>query len=907
MLFFRQYRLLQLLRVVTTLTFLTFVAFLLLFGFRSLAIAESFLADDLRISQVYGGGGNSGAPYQCDFIEIFNAGTASISLNGYSVQYASSSGTSYAVTSLPNASLAPGQYFLVQLACNVANGVPLPTPDATGTSNMSASNGKVALVSNSTAITGSGDPDVVDFVGYGSANDSETSPAPNGNNLNSLHRAGMGCTDTDDNSADFSTSAPTPRNTASPTHSCATTPDLSVGKLGPVTAKTGGTIVYTLTATAGTVGNVNGVLITDSLPVDVTFVGSSPVQTSGPNPLAWNLGTINAGTTQTIVVTVTVNSSANTNITNIVTGTTTTTGDNPNNNSATVVTNISNDQSCGTGNHGNPAEGPGFCAAPFNNDEFRLFGQGFGSGDTQACFFIDVNANEQFYINFHPTSGVADFTVTPYENNIAGSPITTGDPGTSEQEYGPVNVPATGVDAYQVCFTNGEVGDLWIEFTNPAGATGRIHSSDWDFTHKSYCPNCRFEFAVVAQCGETLRLPLDDFEQMTGLEILAPDGTPALYKVVRTRGATACTYYEHNGSTGVYDPTLCEIVTTGGLPVGSGSNGTYNDDFSSLPFPPNPDLDTVAFYDPDAVDLDDPLLYGAACYSASDGSVGDCAGGAQCEDESPGDSNQHNQAEMYIEIDVSQTGNGCGIYNLSAPAATGFNWDLGGSCYDGDTELGAYEIYFNGAATCGGSGPNINVTPLPEIYITSTVLLEGLAPVDPVNDCSAGTIEVPLLIDYVIENGSCGDASDFDVQFELTDLTGTSYFTDTIVGGLGAYSQDGQQLIASAQCSCGDGVITGGSVQLTQITPDSSEQVVECSEDTTTNCTPATTPTTSSVFNCLTLYQPTAIELSFTHNQATTQSLWRNGLFMASFMLLALTGLVWHVNKRTKTENSGLG
>ena len=45
------------------------------------------LVNDLRISQVYGGGGNTGATYTHDFIELFNAGTGTISLTGYSVQY----------------------------------------------------------------------------------------------------------------------------------------------------------------------------------------------------------------------------------------------------------------------------------------------------------------------------------------------------------------------------------------------------------------------------------------------------------------------------------------------------------------------------------------------------------------------------------------------------------------------------------------------------------------------------------------------------------------------------------------------------------------------------------------------------------------------------------------------------
>ncbi|MCB1577530.1 MAG: lamin tail domain-containing protein, partial [Xanthomonadales bacterium] len=66
------------------------------------------------ISQVYGGGGNGGSTYTNDFIEIFNAGSTAQNLNGWSVQYASSSGTSWQVTNLGNVNLQPGQYYLVQ-------------------------------------------------------------------------------------------------------------------------------------------------------------------------------------------------------------------------------------------------------------------------------------------------------------------------------------------------------------------------------------------------------------------------------------------------------------------------------------------------------------------------------------------------------------------------------------------------------------------------------------------------------------------------------------------------------------------------------------------------------------------------------------------------------------------------
>src|SRR5262245_32592033 len=45
------------------------------------------------ISQIYGGGGNAGAVYRSDFVEIFNRGSAPVSLTGWSIQYASATGT----------------------------------------------------------------------------------------------------------------------------------------------------------------------------------------------------------------------------------------------------------------------------------------------------------------------------------------------------------------------------------------------------------------------------------------------------------------------------------------------------------------------------------------------------------------------------------------------------------------------------------------------------------------------------------------------------------------------------------------------------------------------------------------------------------------------------------------------
>ena len=153
------------------------------------------------ISQVYGGGGNSGAPWRNDFIELFNRGTSPVSLNGWSVQYTSAAGTStWLVTNLTNVTLAPGQYYLVQEAAGANLTAPsLPTPDVTGSIAMSATNAKLALVSNTTALSG-GCPSsaaIVDLVGYGTGASApscfEGTPAPTLSNTTADIRAVHGC------------------------------------------------------------------------------------------------------------------------------------------------------------------------------------------------------------------------------------------------------------------------------------------------------------------------------------------------------------------------------------------------------------------------------------------------------------------------------------------------------------------------------------------------------------------------------------------------------------------------------------------------------------------------------------------------------------------------------------------
>ncbi len=177
--------------------------------------------DHLVISQLYGGGGNSGAALTNDYIELYNPTGISFNLAGWSLQYASAAGTSWTNKQPLGGTIAPGEYFLVQLASGGANGSPLSvSPNISGDINMSATTGKVALVSNSISLSGScpngADPDIVDFVGYGSSascfEGGARAPAPS--NTNALFRKLNGVQDTNQNGDDFQTGAPNPRRTA---------------------------------------------------------------------------------------------------------------------------------------------------------------------------------------------------------------------------------------------------------------------------------------------------------------------------------------------------------------------------------------------------------------------------------------------------------------------------------------------------------------------------------------------------------------------------------------------------------------------------------------------------------------------------------------------------------------------
>src|SRR6185436_16559500 len=232
------------------------------------------VAGSVVISQLYGGGGNAGATLKNDFIEIINHTGAPINLNGWSVQYASATLANWQVTALTNFTLQPGQYYLIKEAAGAGGTVDLPTADQTGTIAMGATSGKVALVSNTTALAGTCPTggDIIDFIGYDGANCSEGSTAPTLANTTAAIRKNGGCLDTDNNSADFVAGAPAPRNSASATNNCAVLS--GIGSANPPRVQVGESSTLTVNVSPASDPTSTGITVT----ADLSSIGGSAKQ-----------------------------------------------------------------------------------------------------------------------------------------------------------------------------------------------------------------------------------------------------------------------------------------------------------------------------------------------------------------------------------------------------------------------------------------------------------------------------------------------------------------------------------------------------------------------------------------------------------------------------------------------------
>ncbi len=174
--------------------------------------ADATPSTALVVNEVYGGGGNSGATYTNDFIELTNRSSAAVSVDGWSVQYHSSSATgAWQVTPL-SGSIAPGAFYLIGESQGAGGTTPLPPTQASGAILMSGTAGSVALVNTATAITCADSASCiaasVDLVGYGTAALNEGAPIAGASNTFSVQRSAAA--DTDNNATDFAAAEPTP-------------------------------------------------------------------------------------------------------------------------------------------------------------------------------------------------------------------------------------------------------------------------------------------------------------------------------------------------------------------------------------------------------------------------------------------------------------------------------------------------------------------------------------------------------------------------------------------------------------------------------------------------------------------------------------------------------------------------
>ena len=183
------------------------------------ASAGTLVSDGVVLNEVYGGGGNSGATYTHDFVELQNTGSEPVSVDGWSIQYFSSGGGFGNLTTL-SGTIDPGEYYLVQGSQGNGGTTALPTPDAEGSFAASSTNGTFVLVRNADQVAldradaNGGDPDIVDLVGYGTATHfSGDAAAPGLSNPTSASRVA----NTGENSTDFVRGEPTPMNSGSGT------------------------------------------------------------------------------------------------------------------------------------------------------------------------------------------------------------------------------------------------------------------------------------------------------------------------------------------------------------------------------------------------------------------------------------------------------------------------------------------------------------------------------------------------------------------------------------------------------------------------------------------------------------------------------------------------------------------
>ena len=190
--------------------------------------------------------------------------------------------------------------------------------------------------------------------------------------------------------------------------------DVSVVKTASASVSSpGDSLTYTLKVKNNGPSDAQNVVVQDTLPAGVTFVSASPAQSSGPNPLTWNLGVVTAGQTKTITIVVTVNSNASGQITNLVSVTSSTTDPDPTNNSSSVTTDIVNQADVKITKYG-----PQTAVRAETEFTYTIVVQNLGPAVARNVVVVDSLPVEVSYVSASPVAVQTNNTLTWYLGDL---------------------------------------------------------------------------------------------------------------------------------------------------------------------------------------------------------------------------------------------------------------------------------------------------------------------------------------------------------------------------------------------------------------------------------------------------------------------------------------------------------
>ena len=180
---------------------------------------ECSAPDGLKITEVYADGDQGAPGYDHDYVEVQNTGTSSVPLTGRNItlQYRAPGDTGpAAVLATMSGTLQAGAYDVFQLTGTDGNGIAVPGVDQTGTLDLAAAGGTLAIVKGTAPYAlGTGavarDQYLGDVVGWGTAKAFETTAAPaTGLSVTKALTRAPGGVDTDVNLDDLEAGDPNP-------------------------------------------------------------------------------------------------------------------------------------------------------------------------------------------------------------------------------------------------------------------------------------------------------------------------------------------------------------------------------------------------------------------------------------------------------------------------------------------------------------------------------------------------------------------------------------------------------------------------------------------------------------------------------------------------------------------------